>query len=127
MRCKTMLNPIPVKFSFKNNILIAFILICAGVIFLGQATYRNNLKYKDTANLVEHAQEVLYLSEQVLSVNQDIETANRGYLLTNNEFFLQPLHSGKKAAFTHLTNLKNLTNSNTLQQTRVDRLFELTA
>ena len=65
--------------------LLAIALIATLVVF-----YNNTKKVKLSANLVEHTQEVLVKSNNVLLDILNIESGSRGYVLTENEAFLKP-------------------------------------
>lgn len=113
------------KFSFRNNILLFFAILCVGVIVLGLGTFKNNWKYKNTVYWIEHTHKVLYETEQVLSYASDMESSQRGFILTNHAEFLSPLLKAKKNVFNHLQNLKALTKDNAVQQVRIDSLSHL--
>jgi len=113
------------KFSFRNNILLFFSILSIGVILLGIGTAKNNAKYKDTVYWVEHTQQVLYETEQLLSSASDMESSMRGYALTNNAAFLSPFIDTKNILLIHLQKLKALTKDNTRQQVRIDTLSHL--
>ncbi len=113
------------KFSFRNNIILFFAVISSAVIALGLETFENNAKYKNTVYWVEHTQQVLYETEQVLSFVSDIESSMRGYALTNNAAFLSSFIDTKRILFKHLQNLKVLTRDNSVQQERIDTFSHL--
>lgn len=113
------------KVSFRNNILLFFAFLSLGVIGLGLETFENNAKYKNTVYWIEHTERVLYETEQVLVYASDIESSQRGFVLTSNPQFLSPLMKVKKNVFNHLQNLKLLTKDNPAQQVRIDTLSYL--
>lgn len=106
------------KFSFRNNILLFFAFISVAVIVLGLETFKNNKRYKDTVYWVEHTQKVLYATEQILSLTDNMESAQRGFIITNEEAFLSSGINAKKVLFKHLRNLKDLIRDNPVQQVR---------
>jgi PAS domain S-box-containing protein len=114
------------KISFKNQIVLTFFLVSLGIIFLAWETYKNSIRYREAAGWVKHTEKVLYSAEQVLAMNEDVETASRGFVLTDKNEFLAPFDNGKKLAFLRLASLRELTKDNPSQQLRINRLLQLT-
>jgi PAS domain S-box-containing protein len=96
---------------------IAFLLTTAGVIaYLSLQSLHSQQKW------VEHTQEVIYRGEQLISLMKDLETGQRGYLLTGKEQFLEPYRSAADSLKPILTKLRRLTSDNPVQQVRIDTL-----
>jgi len=76
-------------------------------------------RLNEAARWVNHTNEALsqlHLSERLLI---DQETAVRGYLLTNDRVFLQPLENGRQRFPQALVTLQKLTSDNPSQQQRI--------
>ena len=58
----------------------------------------------------------------ILTLGKDIETASRGFVITNDSTFLEPLYTAEKIIFTNIRQLRQLTQDNPAQQQRVDSL-----
>jgi len=114
------------KISFKNQIVLSFFLIFLGIIFLAWETYKNSIRYREAAGWVKHTEKVLYSAEQVLAMNEDVETASRGFILTEKNEFLAPFGDAKRLAFVRLATLVDLTKESPNQQSRVKSLVALT-
>lgn len=71
--------------------------------------------------------EILYQTSQILSATQDIETGQRGYLLTLDNTFLQPYTAGKKRLPDYVSQLRVLAADSPEQQTRLATLETLVA
>ncbi len=71
---------------------------------------------------VEHTHKVIYRAERVISLLKDLETGQRGYLLTREEEFLEPYRLAKDSVGPALESLRHLTRDNALQQRRLDTL-----
>ncbi|HZP92493.1 MAG TPA: PAS domain S-box protein [Burkholderiales bacterium] len=76
---------------------------------------------------VEHTQEVLRLTEIVLSDLKDIETSNRGYLLTGQKPLLELYRRALADMPAHLAQLEQLTADNPNQRRRIGLLERLAA
>lgn len=100
--------------------LLALALISALVVF-----YYNTKKVKLSTNLVEHTQEVLVKSNNVLLDILNIESGSRGYVLTENEAFLKPFDKSILTINKSIGELDSLTNDNQNQQTRIHTLVNL--
>jgi len=68
---------------------------------------------------VNHTNEVLSKSELLLLSLVDMETGQRGYLLTDDPSYLEPYHSGQINSLRLLNELKALTADNAEQQERL--------
>ncbi|OGX91231.1 sensor histidine kinase [Hymenobacter coccineus] len=77
--------------------------------------------------MVDNTQEVLNRLGQSLSLLQDAETGQRGYLLTADTAFLAPLRRARRAIPANHQALVQLTADNAEQQLRLDTLRQLTA
>jgi CHASE3 domain sensor protein len=55
--------------------------------------YYNNLKVKSSSNSAEHAQEVLRKNDNVLLDILDIETGVRGYIISENDVYLDTFNN----------------------------------
>ncbi len=80
---------------------------------------------EDSLNWVEHTQQVILTAAKFESSLKDTETGQRGYLLTQNEDYLEPYNYGLLLATSSLQQLKSLTQDNPVQQQRLDKLNQL--
>ncbi len=76
---------------------------------------------------VRHSEAVLANSSSALSHLQDAETGQRGFLITGDERYLQPFHSGRDSVAIELSRLKTLTSDNEHQQQLLLQLIPITA
>src|SRR5580658_5221412 len=69
--------------------------IVSAVILVATAIFaiRNNEKFIDTTQWVNHTHEVLQEFDQILTRTVDAETGVRGYVVTGNEVFLDPYNN----------------------------------
>src|ERR1035437_1796367 len=114
------------KFVLKYKMIFFYFLaaiIVAAVLFI---LYNNTQKVKLTSNLVEHTQEVLRKSDNVLLDALNIETGLRGFLLTGDEVFLKPYYNGVVVMNSNLEIFANLTKYNQSQQLRIVALKKVT-
>jgi PAS domain S-box-containing protein len=110
------------KFLFERKIFLFFILVIIGIVALAILSRTNNESFVKTNTLVVHTQEVLYESEQVLSIIKDFESGSRGYVITGDSAYLIHYDAAKENIARHITILKRLTKDNRRQQERIDSL-----
>ena len=110
------------KIPFEKRLIYVFTIIFIGIIVTGLVSYLGDKASDDTNRRTEHSKEVIYQSEQVLSIAKDIVLNIRAYLITNDSAFSENFIAAKKSIFTHIDSLKNLTEDNSIQQMKIDTL-----
>ena len=100
--------------------LLLLIGLALGTVIL--VTVRNNGKVNENLEWVLHTHRVLRCSQQFLSALKDMETGQRGYLLTGKEAYLAPFGAGKALAGQKLETLRELTRDNPGQQQRLEEV-----
>jgi len=98
-------------------ILVAIILASVLAIF-----YYNNLKVKSTSDSTELAQEILRKNDNVLLDILDIETGVRGYIISENNLFLETFNNAVIAMDRNLEAFSVLTKDNPKQSNQVASL-----
>jgi len=76
---------------------------------------------------VDHTREVININEQLLSDVKDAESAERGYIITGDEGYLEPYRSASVDSQASIEKLLQLTKDNPSQQERVTDLQALIA
>jgi PAS domain S-box-containing protein len=117
------INTINKRFEF--NVVLGFILTLALVFVLGIYSYQNNRIQLDTSHWVNHTQEVLYQSEQLLLTLTDIEAQQRGYCLTDQVEFLVAYTQSKDRITMQVVTLLSLTKDNPRQNKRLLKIQQL--
>ncbi|HWB64805.1 MAG TPA: CHASE3 domain-containing protein [Chitinophagales bacterium] len=110
------------KFTFERKLALVFLILLMGLAVVGYIAYKNHRSLQDTNYLVQHTNEVLFKSNEVLSLAKDLG-GERSYLATNDTDFLAPFHEAREQIFFQLGLLKELTRDNAIQQQRVDSLW----
>ncbi|MEH2171716.1 sensor histidine kinase [Nostoc sp.] len=103
----------------------SFVTAVAIMTGVGIISYLSLLQYKENAQWVTHTREVLEKTKEVMSEIKDVETGQRGYLLTGKERYLEPYHAATGEIAQKLKTLRQLTADNPNQQQRLDRLEPL--
>jgi signal transduction histidine kinase len=110
------------KISIHQKPLIFSFIILASLGAVGYAVYKSIQKLLDSAALVEHTEQVIYKTGNILSIVKDVETASRGFVITRDSSYLVPLYSAEKTVFTAIGELRQLVQDNPLLQERIDSL-----
>jgi PAS domain S-box-containing protein len=101
----------------------AFALACLAVV--GVVSYLSVVRLKENAAWVEHTHEVLSSLELLLAAATDSETAERGYVITGYESYLEPYRQAAAVVDSQTRRLRELTADNRAQQQRLDSVVSL--
>ena len=109
----TPLNPIIRQ--LRAVFLISSIILITSLI----ASFSSISNLIESSKWVNHTYQVLIQAENVLSSTINAETSQRGYLITNDEEFMQNYRKGYTSGLTSINAVKNLTVDNLVQQKNV--------
>jgi len=103
---------------------VALGLMAALVFFLisGAIGYLNLQALRDGNLSITHSHDVIVALDELLSSAQDAETGQRGFLLTNNERYLEPYNAAVRAIPPKLNEIEQLTLDNPAQRPRIAAL-----
>ena len=110
------------KINLEKKSYILFLIIAFTLLAILAMFYYNTNKMKSTSELVEHTQDVLHVSDNILLDVLNIETGSRGYLLSKNDIFLEPFNNAILTINSNLGKLENLIRDNSSQRIRVAKL-----
>ena len=108
--------------TLEKKIVAGFSAAVGFMLVIGGAAWWSAVRSADTFRWVDHTHEVLYQLEASLTDMLNMQTATRGYLLTNKESFLEPYEAGSARIGTNLNRLRDLTKDNPAQRERLVRL-----
>lgn len=110
------------KSFLEKRVIVFYFLAIAVVISVLFVFHNSTQKVKTTSYWVEHTEEVLHKSDNVLVDVLNMEAGIRGYLLAKDEVFLAPYYSGLSTMNATISELTKLTKDNVSQQSRMDTL-----
>ena len=99
------------KFRFGIGLFILFTISIASCLSI--------LNLLKTNALVAHSNLIMQKLEKIVSVMKDAETGQRGFLLTNQQEFLQPYNGSNQKAIDLVNQVQSLTKGNNQQQINV--------
>jgi methyl-accepting chemotaxis protein len=110
------------NWTFGRKLALGFTIAVLTVLVIGFSGHRATATLIDNDYWVEHTNEVRHQLGQMLSSLKDVETGQRGYLLTGDESFLTPYEAGLAETNKAQTEVRRLTQDNPEQQRRLDAL-----
>lgn len=108
--------------SIARKLLAGFGLMVLILLALVSASYLSFARLQQASLLDIHTFEVLLELRGMMKSMVDRETGERGFLLTGEEKFLEPLSQGRGEFDEHLAQARHLTSDNPRQQERLQRL-----
>lgn len=113
------------KHNFKRNLQIGFGLSLLLLIITSIASYTSITNLIKSSEAVNHTNEILQQSENIISYMKDAETGQRGFLLTNDIDFLEPFNGAFEKTKAAFDIVKKLSADNMEQQSNCDSLYTI--
>ncbi len=111
--------------STERKVRLGFGVAVACLAVIAVVAYLSVVRLKENAAWVEHTHDVLSGLELLLAAATDSETAERGYVITGDEGYLEPYRQGGAVVDRQIRQLRNLIADNRTQQQRLDALVAL--
>src|ERR1035441_2941495 len=115
------------RLAFKSIPHVAFVAAAAVILMFGWVLYGTSVRATESTRWVNHTLDVIKAFHDVDEQISLAESAQRGYLLTTAETFLEERDQALAAASVAVIAIKELTIDNKDQQRRVSRLEKLNA
>lgn len=96
------------------------------LVFITVLTYQDWSTFSAASGEVDQTRQLLEHTENLLSIMKDAETAQRGFVLTGDEQYLQPYNAAMATVPTELSQLRALSANRPTVRPRVDVLEALT-
>ncbi len=110
------------SFKLERAIPLIFVFALLLLALIGGGTYRSITRTQEALVWENHTQEVLMRLQKTQIALVDAETSARGFMLTNDESFLQTYNTGSNQFQTELQALRTFTTDNPIQQERLRSL-----
>jgi CheY-like chemotaxis protein/signal transduction histidine kinase/CHASE3 domain sensor protein len=94
--------------KLRNKLLLGYVLVFALMIVVTVVTYRAVDSLIETQALVDRAHKVMRDAELFVSLLSDMESGERGYVLTGDAQFLEPYETAKASYDATIAGMKNL-------------------
>ena len=107
------------KISLENKITFGFILSLLILIIISIVSYQCIIRLSNDRRRTKQSQEVLTLLSTLISTITDAETAQRGYIITGDEKFLDRIDQADLKVINLFQGLRQLTSDNPYHQERI--------
>src|SRR5476651_1727981 len=108
------------RLSFRQQVLTGFAVSIVLVFVVALLSYNSIRQLEDDTRWVNHTQQVIRNSTDLLQSLIDGETAMRGYCATNKPVFLEPYNASLPGIRTDIDSLRHLVSDNPVEVKRVD-------
>jgi len=102
--------------TFKRNIRLGLGISLFALILSSAASYISIRELLNSDQWVNHTSQVIQVLDNILSRMKDVETGQRGYLLTGDPVFLEPYNGSKTDVNDYVNHVQALTADNKWQQ-----------
>ncbi len=106
----------------ERKLLWGFVITVGAVLALSVYAYLNIQRFIEADEWQDHTREVVNISQQILSGVTDMETAQRGFVITADEKYLQPYYQAHSTLDSLVRKLFHMVEDNSVQGARVSRL-----
>ena len=113
--------------SIVNRMFVSFGLALVVLVVIGLVSFRTANQLVENQEWERHTHEVLTDLARVLSTVTDLETGQRGYVVTGMERYLEPYIAALGSLDSAMASVRALTSDNPDQQERLDSLAPLLA
>ncbi|WP_116809094.1 methyl-accepting chemotaxis protein [Steroidobacter cummioxidans] len=113
------------RLRIKARLMVAFGIIVAVLIGLIAAAKVSQVKQLHSQEMNIHTYEVIQRADRILQSLINMETGQRGYVITGTDSFLEPFQDGQKGFKDSFDAIRELTSDNPAQQRRLDELNRL--
>ncbi|HXR05125.1 MAG TPA: PAS domain S-box protein [Verrucomicrobiae bacterium] len=115
------------KTSVENKIRLGLAAGLAVLLSAGWLSYHTTTRLIATEDWVSHTRNVIAELESVSASLEEVETGQRGYILTGGPIFLEDRRSAAQQLMVHLKQLRLILTNNPAQQHNLDQLEPLIA
>jgi PAS domain S-box-containing protein len=107
----------------KPEIAIALMLVL--LLAIGFVAYRSSTEFISSSEQVIHSREVRGTLQRILSLVEEIETGQRGYIITGESSFLEPYQRATEKIQERLAHAKTLTENEPELRAQIEALISL--
>lgn len=108
------------KWTVGRKIGAGFTLAVVTSLIIAIVAFRNTRALIDTARLVDHTHEMLYRLEHILSSSKDVQSGERGYVITGLESYLEPYNEAVARLDDEVKQTRKLMRDDPEQRGRID-------
>ena len=114
------------RFTIGRRIALGYGLVVLLLLLIALSAYRSTTKLVEAAYWQDHTFRVLYAIERLNTALLEVETGQRGFIITGNDEFLEPYRVGLRRVEVEQAAIRTLTSDNASQQARLERFAPVT-
>ena len=114
------------RFTIGRRIALGYGLVVLLLLLIALSAYRSTTKLVEAAYWQDHTFRVLYAIERLNTALLEVETGQRGFIITGNDEFLEPYRVGLRRVEVEQGAIRTLTSDNASQQARLERFAPVT-
>jgi len=114
-------------FTLGRKIAVGFIAALIVLVLISGAAFKSLNDLTQDGLRVEQTYETLQVLEKILSLVGDVETGERGFLITGADHYLEPYRVARESLRAELARARGLTDDNPVQRQSLDLLQPLIA
>ena len=115
------------NFTLGHKIAIGFSIALALLVLIAGASFKSLGDLSQNAQRVEETHETLQTLESILARIIDVETGERGFLISGADHYLEPYRVARDTVRQEIARARRLTDDNPAQRQRLDLLEPLIA
>lgn len=108
MRLLSLLQRLVLRSYLRREIFLGYLLALTVILALGAYFYYSGKEIKTRANTLEKVNRITFVAERIKAICTDIETSQNGYVLTEDENYLDPYYPGKDSIAPYVSEFKSL-------------------
>ena len=113
------------KLKTRQKILLGFSAPLILMVVIATVVYFSIGKLLDTSQWVQHTQRVIAGGQELTKLMIDMETGERGFLITGKDHFLEPFNNSQQVWNDKILELKTLVEDNPIQIEQLDKIDAL--
>ncbi|MBY0522030.1 MAG: CHASE3 domain-containing protein [Gemmataceae bacterium] len=117
-------KPAP-RWTLGQKIIAGFMVPLVILLLIGVLCYRSTDRLVDASEMRTHTHQVLRRLDEVQTALSDAQRGARGYVLTEQEAYLEPYHDASRVLPGVIADIERLTSDNARQQQRLTELKPL--
>ena len=115
------------SFTLGRKIAVGFSIALALLVLVAWASFKSLAELTQNAQRVEETYQTLQTLESILARVIDVETGERGFLISGADHYLEPYRAARDSVRQEIANARRLTDGNPAQRQRLDLLEPLIA
>ena len=108
--------------TLAKKIVIGFVTCFLILLAVAFFAIKSSERFVASTNWVDHTNHVLLEFEKIWTNTAEAESAERGFVITDNPIYAEKIKIANAASFEHLTTVKKLTADNPTQQVNLEAL-----